>query len=77
MDDHQRIHDLPSEQKPREKMAALGAEALSNEELLAIFLRSGTKKASAIEIGRQLIKKHGGSSSLLESISKNFAKNMV
>ena len=60
MDDHQRIHDLPSEQKPREKMAALGAEALSNEELLAIFLRSGTKKASAIEIGRQLIKKHGG-----------------
>ncbi|MDG2400219.1 MAG: DNA repair protein RadC [Akkermansiaceae bacterium] len=60
MDQHQRIHDLPSEQKPREKMAALGAEALSNEELLAIFLRTGTKGASAIEIGRQLIQKHGG-----------------
>ena len=41
-------------------MAALGAEALSNEELLAIFLRTGTKGASAIEIGRQLIQKHGG-----------------
>ena len=39
-------------------MAALGAEALSNEELLAIFLRSGTKKSSAIEIGRKLIRKH-------------------
>ena len=60
MENHQRIHDLPSEQKPREKMAALGAEALSNEELLAIFLRSGTKKSSAIEIGRKLIRKYGG-----------------
>lgn len=60
MAEHQRIHDLPSGQKPREKMAALGAGALSNEELLAIFLRTGTKGASAIEIGRQLIRKHGG-----------------
>lgn len=60
MDDHQRINDLPSGQKPREKMAALGAGALSNEELLAIFLRTGTKGASAIEIGRKLIHKHGG-----------------
>ena len=60
MADHQRIHDLPSEQKPREKMAALGASALSNEELLAIFLRTGTKGASAIDIGRQLLRKHGG-----------------
>ena len=41
-------------------MAALGAAALSNEELLAIFLRTGTKGASAIEIGRQLLRKHGG-----------------
>lgn len=55
-----RIHDLPSEQKPREKMAAFGASALSNQELLAIFLRTGTQGASAIEIGNQLIRKHGG-----------------
>jgi len=59
MADHTRIHDLPDEQKPREKMASLGAGALSNEELLAIFLRTGTAGASAIEIGRQLIRKHG------------------
>lgn len=55
-----RIHDLPSDQKPREKMESLGASALSNEELLAIFLRTGTKGASAIEIGRELLRKHGG-----------------
>jgi len=60
MAEHQRIHDLPTDQKPREKMAVLGAGALSNEELLAIFLRTGTKEASAIEIGRQLLRKHGG-----------------
>ena len=41
-------------------MASLGPGALSNEELLAIFLRTGTKGASAIEIGRQLLRKHGG-----------------
>lgn len=60
MSDSQRIHDLPPEQKPREKMAALGPGGLSNEELLAIFLRTGTKGASAIEVGRQLLRKHGG-----------------
>ena len=60
MADHQRIHDLPDGQKPREKMASLGPGALSNEELLAIFLRTGTKGSSAIDIGRQLLRKHGG-----------------
>ncbi|MFT6863684.1 MAG: DNA repair protein RadC [Akkermansiaceae bacterium] len=60
MAEHQRIQDLPPDQKPREKMAALGAASLSNEELLAIFLRTGTKGASAIEIGRHLLRKHGG-----------------
>ncbi|MCL4169014.1 UNVERIFIED_CONTAM: hypothetical protein GTU68_050237 [Idotea baltica] len=45
-------------------MANLGPGALSNEELLAIFLRTGTKGASAIEIGRHLIQKHGGVAAL-------------
>ena len=56
----QRIHDLPDDERPREKMARLGPSALNSDELLAIFLRTGTKGASAIEIGRQLIQKHGG-----------------
>ncbi len=59
-----RIHDLPNDQKPREKMARFGSSALSNEELLAIFLRTGTKGSSAIEIGRQLLQKHGNLSNL-------------
>ncbi|MDA7880770.1 DNA repair protein RadC [Akkermansiaceae bacterium] len=64
MSENTRIHDLPDEQRPREKMASLGPGALSNDELLAIFLRTGTKGASAIEIGRQLITKHGSVAAL-------------
>lgn len=56
----QRINDLPREDRPREKMERLGAAALSSEELLAIFLRTGIPGMSAIEMGRQLLRKHGG-----------------
>ena len=58
------IHDLPDDERPREKMARLGAGTLSSAELLAIFLRTGTKGTSAIEIGRQLIRKHGSLANL-------------
>jgi len=64
MSENTRIHDLPDQQRPREKMANLGAGALPNEELLPIFLRTGTKGSSAIEIGRQLIARHGSVAAL-------------
>jgi DNA repair protein RadC len=38
------IHDLPSEEKPREKLAQSGPEALSIKELLAVVLVTGTNK---------------------------------
>lgn len=53
-----RINDLPSEARPREKMQISGPASLTNEELLAIFLRTGMKGLSAIEIGRQLLNTH-------------------
>ena len=55
-----RINDLPDELRPREKMARQGSGALSDAELLAIFLRVGIKGESAIEIGRRLLATHGG-----------------
>lgn len=64
MSENNRIHDIPSEDRPREKMLRHGAGALSGAELLAIFLRTGTKGASAIEIGRQLIQKYGNLAAL-------------
>jgi len=54
-----RIHDLPTGEKPREKLTRLGAGALDDSELLALFLRTGMRGRSAIEIGRELIETHG------------------
>ncbi len=54
-----RIQDMPFDQRPREKLAQLGPAALDNAELMALFISTGTKGRSAIEIGRSLIHKYG------------------
>lgn len=58
------IPDLPEDERPRERLARLGAAALSDAELLAIFLRVGVKGSSAIEVGRKLIQKYGSLNAL-------------
>ncbi len=55
----ERICDLHETERPREKLLKLGPKALTDAELLAIFFRSGTKGANAVDIGRGLIRKHG------------------
>lgn len=52
------IKELPQEERPREKMLTKGAEALSNAELLAILLRSGTKNDSVLRVAERLLKKY-------------------
>jgi DNA repair protein RadC len=59
-----RICDMPDDEKPREKLAKFGASSLDHAELLAIFLRTGIKGRSAIQIGRDLIKHFGSLSAL-------------
>lgn len=54
------IQDLPDGEKPREKMLRLGSGALGDDELLAIFLRTGVPGENAITIGRRLLDNHGG-----------------
>lgn len=49
-----RIHDMPAEERPRERLLTHGAENLSKAELIAILLRTGTKGVSALDIGKQL-----------------------
>lgn len=61
-----RINDLPDQEKPREKLAANGAEALSNQELLAIVLRTGTKGVSVLHVAEQLLARFRS----LESLAK-------
>lgn len=53
------MRDLPSEDRPREKMLRLGVKSLSNDELLALFLRTGVKGKSAIMVGRDLLQRFG------------------
>lgn len=50
------IKDLPIEERPRERLIAYGASALSNAELLAILLRTGTKKQSALMLAKSILK---------------------
>jgi DNA repair protein RadC len=52
-----KIKSWPKIERPREKLLKLGADKLSDIELLAIFLRTGIKGKNAIELARGLIKK--------------------
>ena len=49
------IRNWAVDDRPREKMLLKGQEALSNAELIAILLGSGTKKISALELSRQIL----------------------
>ena len=54
-----KIKDIPLSERPRERLIEYGASNLSNEELLAIILKQGTKNKSAKEIGLELINSVG------------------
>lgn len=49
------IHELPFQDRPREKLSNLGAGALTDSELIAILLRTGLPGASALDLSRQLL----------------------
>lgn len=51
------IRDLPANERPRERLAQHGAETLSNGELLAILLRTGSRKESALALANRLLAK--------------------
>ena len=53
------ITDWPASERPREKLMALGAQALSDAELLAIFLRVGVPGKSAVDLARDLLMQFG------------------
>ncbi|RHM57797.1 DNA repair protein RadC [Mitsuokella sp. AF33-22] len=52
------VKDLPREERPREKLLAYGASALSNAELLAILLRTGTQEASVLHLAEGVLAKY-------------------
>jgi DNA repair protein RadC len=60
------IRDWPLSERPREKLAERGAGALSDAELLALFIGSGRRGANAVDIGRELLSQRGSLRSLLD-----------
>lgn len=54
-DYHASIKELPEDERPQEKMIKHGAGSLSNAELLAIIIRTGTRDATSVEVGRKII----------------------
>ncbi len=49
------IRDVPAEERPRERMIGQGAKSLSNHELLAIILRTGTKAESVLQLANRVL----------------------
>ncbi|WGO98883.1 DNA repair protein RadC [Saccharophagus degradans] len=68
------ITDWPIEERPREKLLNRGAHALSDAELLAIFLRTGVKGKSAVDLARELLAYFGGLRPLLEASQQDFCQ---
>ena len=56
----QPLHALATSEKPREKFIAQGAQALTDQDLLAILLRTGTKGHSVLEVSRELLRSMPG-----------------
>ena len=63
------------EERPREKLMLHGAAALTNTELLAILLGSGTRRKSAVDLARELTT-HCNGPSILSSAERRFGKTL-
>ena len=68
------IRDWPAADRPREKLLTKGAQALSEAELLAIFLRTGVKGRSALDLARQMLKDFGSLRALLAADQKTLCE---
>jgi DNA repair protein RadC len=61
------ISDWPLQERPRERLLALGPQSLADAELLAILLRTGVKGQSAVDVARSLLTRFGSVGALLQS----------
>ncbi|PZP55729.1 MAG: hypothetical protein DI596_11150 [Azospira oryzae] len=66
------IPDWPETERPRERLLAFGPAALSDSELLAIFLRTGVKGMSAVDLARALLHRFGRLSALFAAGLEEF-----
>ncbi|MDD4978616.1 MAG: DNA repair protein RadC [Gallionella sp.] len=66
------ITDWPEGERPREKLLQKGAAALSDAELLAIFLRTGVVGKSAVDLARELLNRYGNLTQLFAASESDF-----
>jgi DNA repair protein RadC len=67
LDYHARVRELPTQERPRERLQRLGPQALSAVELLAIILRTGTQGDNALELANRLLARYGGLAGLVRA----------
>jgi DNA repair protein RadC len=72
-----RVRDLPSEDKPREKMTKYGPSALSMAELLAVLWGVGTRKEDVLEMARRVLKEYGERAILYETNPTRLAETLM
>jgi DNA repair protein RadC len=70
------ITDWPLAERPREKMLLRGAQNLSDAELLAIFLRTGCKGRTAVDLARELLSEFGSLRALLAADQQRFCQGL-
>lgn len=68
------IRDWPEGERPREKLLTKGPQALSDAELLAIFLRTGVKGKTAVDLARELLGRFGSLRALLNADHTRFTQ---
>ena len=68
------ITSWPAEERPRDKLLKKGPSALSDAEILAIFLRTGRKGVSALDLARELLDKFQGLRQLIDSDESQFCQ---
>ena len=69
------ITDWPVEERPREKLRLRGPEALSDAELLAIFLRTGLRGKTAVDLARDLLNEYCSLRNLLQADCQRFCES--
>ena len=52
---HTSLKEMPEDDRPQEKMMRFGAKSLSNAELIAVIIRTGTREATSVEVGRKIM----------------------